>query len=157
MQDLFQLQDSKVSIASGSVSYIDTIGNFKKDYSNTPDFTNDFVLYNRTLKQYVLDNTMQEYTPQKNLDRIIDSLSDIVAAQQKRAAPPLEPVTPPTPEQQIAALDDEYQAQFKDLANSYTLATMQNDNAAQEGVKSDYAGLKEEYGEKIGVITNGNS
>lgn len=157
MQKIFQLENGEISIVGKSTSYIDTLENLKKDYPAAPDFLNKFILYNRTLKQYVLDNTMQEYAPQKNLDKIIDGLSDIVAAQQKRVAPPLESVTPPTPEQQIAALDDEYQPQFDSIASSYILATMQDDSAAQKSVKADLDTLQNEYKKKIGEITNANS
>lgn len=156
-QQLLQLQNSEISITSNNLNYIDNIDNFKKDYPTAPDFKNNFVLYNRTLKQYVIDNTMQEYTAQPNLDKIIDNLTDIVSAQQKRTLPQADPTKPPTTDEQIAALDDEYQPQFDNIATSYTLATMQDDSDAQKSVKSDLDTLQTEYKQKIGEITNANS
>lgn len=156
-QDLLQVRNSEISISSNNISYIDSLDNLKKDYPAAPSFANDFVLYNRTLKQYVLDSAMQEYAAQPDLDKIIDNIADIVSAQQNRNAPPPEPIKPPTNDEQIAALDDEYQPQFDSIATSYTLATMQDDSAAQKSVKADLNALQTEYKQKIGEITNADS
>ncbi|MDQ0204060.1 hypothetical protein [Pectinatus haikarae] len=83
-QELFQLENGQISIAKNNIDYIDTLENFKLDYANCPSFSHEFVLYNRTLEQYVLDSEIQAYTAQSNLDTCIDSVQTIIDAQKKR-------------------------------------------------------------------------
>lgn len=83
-QELFQLENGQISIARNNMDYIDTLDNFKLDYVNCPPFSNAFILYNRTLRQYVIDSEIQEYAVQVNLDTIIDSIVPIINAKEKR-------------------------------------------------------------------------
>lgn len=65
-------------------------------------------------------------------------------------------VWPPvqTTDQKIAALDAEYQPQFKSLAESLGLATLDGSQTVIDSIKSDYAALKTEYNIKREAINN---
>jgi hypothetical protein len=64
--------------------------------------------------------------------------------------------TPPavvlTTAEKIAALDAEYQPQFKSLAESLGLATLDGNQVVIDGIKSDYTALKTEYNTKREAI-----
>ncbi|WP_196607417.1 hypothetical protein [Pectinatus frisingensis] len=87
-QELFQLQNNEILVSKDSKTYADTLSNFKLDYSidysNCRAFTSAFIMYNRSLSQYVLGNTIQTYGAQKDLDTIIDSIDSIINAQNAR-------------------------------------------------------------------------
>ena len=83
-QKIFQLENDEVLVADGQNTYTDTKENFLKDYSSFGTFSNDLIIYNPTLKVYVIDNEMQTYSAQANLDTCIDSVVTIVDAQTKR-------------------------------------------------------------------------
>ncbi|WP_196602171.1 hypothetical protein [Pectinatus frisingensis] len=63
--------------------------------------------------------------------------------------------TEPTKAEKCTALDNEYQPQFNDLAQSLGLAMLSNDTAAQDSIKTDYAALKTKYTTKRTAIDNG--
>ncbi|WP_196606764.1 DUF4376 domain-containing protein [Pectinatus frisingensis] len=86
-QELFQLQNGEILVSKDNKTYADTLSNFKLDYSNCPAFTSAFIMYNRSLSQYVLGNTIQTYGTQKDLDTIIDSIDSIITAQTQRNTP----------------------------------------------------------------------
>jgi hypothetical protein len=57
----------------------------------------------------------------------------------------------------LAALDAAYQPQFKDLAQSLGLATLDGNETVLTGIKADYATLKAEYQTKKDAINNGTN
>lgn len=83
-QEIFQLENDEVIVSKDNKTYIDTLDNFKVDYTDCPIFNNSFVLYNRTLKQYVLDSDMKTFAAVTDLDTIIDSIDAVIAAKEKR-------------------------------------------------------------------------
>ena len=64
----------------------------------------------------------------------------------------LQPAAEPTKEEKLAALDAVYQPQFTALAQSLGLASLDANAAVIDGVKADYAALKDEYQSKIKEI-----
>ncbi|WP_196595464.1 hypothetical protein [Pectinatus frisingensis] len=86
-QELFQLQNNEILISKDNKTYADTLSNFKLDYAACPTFANTFIMYNRSLLQYVLDSTIQTYAAQKDFDTIIDDIDSIINAQTLRNTP----------------------------------------------------------------------
>jgi hypothetical protein len=60
-----------------------------------------------------------------------------------------------TAAEKIAALDAEYQPQFFALAQSLGLATLDGNQTVIDGIKSDYAALKDTYNTKREALANG--
>ena len=58
-------------------------------------------------------------------------------------------------EQKLTALDDIYQPQFNELAQSLGLATLASNDDTITSIKSDYTALKAEYSTKREEIING--
>ncbi|MCC5468625.1 hypothetical protein [Pelosinus baikalensis] len=56
----------------------------------------------------------------------------------------------------LTALDADYQPRFASLAQSIGLATLDGDQTVIDGIKTDYATLKNEYQAKKEEIENGN-
>lgn len=59
--------------------------------------------------------------------------------------PEPEPPKPPTIEEQIAALDAQYDSDKATLINQYTDALMHDDTAMAEAIKAEMAALDEQY------------
>ena len=86
-QELFQLQNGEILVSKDNKTYADTLRNFKLDYAACPTFANTFIMYNRSLSQYVLSSTIQTYAAQKDFDTIIDDIDSIINAQTLRNTP----------------------------------------------------------------------
>ena len=84
MQKIFQLENGQILISNGTNEYTDTLTNFSKDYPVLPAITSTLIIYNPTLKTYILDGKMQPYTAQSNFDTCINAIKDILSAQAKR-------------------------------------------------------------------------
>ncbi|WP_196603422.1 hypothetical protein [Pectinatus haikarae] len=96
LQTVFQLENNEVLVTDGKNTYIDTKENFLKDYPSFGSFSNDLVIYNQTLKVYVTDDKINDYTAQPNLDTCIDSVQSIIDAQKKRNTDTTDTSTNPT-------------------------------------------------------------
>lgn len=57
--------------------------------------------------------------------------------------------------QKIAALDAEYQSQFRDLQLAWASASIAGDTSLADSIKSDYTALKAEYQVKLEAIKSG--
>lgn len=69
--------------------------------------------------------------------------------------PEPEPPTPPTPEEQIAALDAQYDADKATLIKQYTDALMHDDTAGAEAIKAEMTALDEQYDADYEAIISG--
>ncbi|WP_196592417.1 hypothetical protein [Pectinatus frisingensis] len=83
-QKIFQLESDEVLVTDGQNTYTDSKENFLKDFPSFGSFSNNLVIYNQTLKVYVTDDKINDYTAQPNFDTCIDSVQTIIDAQKKR-------------------------------------------------------------------------
>ncbi|WP_196595316.1 hypothetical protein [Pectinatus frisingensis] len=83
-QKIFQLENNEILITDGQSTYTDSKENFLKDIPSFDSFSNNLVIYNQTLKVYVTDDKINDYTAQPNFDTCIDSVQTIIDVQKKR-------------------------------------------------------------------------
>jgi len=149
MQDIYQIQNGNILITKNDIVYMDTVGNFKIDMPSAKMGNESYILYNRTLQQYVKNGDILPFEVLPELDNIIDGVCDIIVAKSKRIAVV---IPEPTKAEKVAMLDAVYQPQFVSLAQLLGVATLDGNQTAITGIKEDYAALKAEYTSKMEVL-----
>lgn len=78
-QNIIQLEDGYVDISNEHFFYEDTEENFYKDYPEFGKFENTFVMYNQTLKTYVVGSDIQHSRQFefKNIAKYDNAIADI--------------------------------------------------------------------------------
>lgn len=87
-QNILQIINGIITLQDDTASYTDTIDNFKTDGGANISFS--YIIYNKTLKLLVIDNTLQDYTDREDLDAIISQADIYATNQHKRLYPVIE-------------------------------------------------------------------
>lgn len=136
-QELFQLQDDEVIICKDNKTYQDSYEHFIIDYGRKLpqyEYTNThihsvqaetkdlfYAIYNKTLRQKVINGEMREFLQDEIFGDIIDNIDEFLAKQAERQPKP-EQVEPTLEERKAAKLIEIDEMTKKEITGGFTSA-----------------------------------